>query len=819
MFYGCTSLTSVTIPDSAISIGNNAFYNCSSLISVNIGNGVKSISNSAFSVCYKLESINISEDNTIYSSVDGVLFDKEKLTIIKYPSNKSDISNYEIPSTVKIIENGAFYNCKSIANVTIGNNVTSIGSDAFNGCTSLTNMTIPDSVTSMGDSAFYYCTNLTSVTIGNNVTSIGSDAFHGCTSLTNMTIPDSVTSMGDSAFYYCTNLTSVTIGNNVTSIGSNAFYGCTLLTNMTIPDSVTSIGSNAFYGCTSLTNVTIGNGVNNIESNAFYGCNNIRDIYIDKIQSEVTFGNSWKSTGDVHYSDCTHSLTNKIQSETLSIVPTENSDNTNNEKISCRGTYRFKVVDSSGKTVKDKLVKITQQETAYSSSTRTVWISPDQEGIYTIENIVRNVSIEEIGELSNGKTLQDIDENGITWNYIYQNGRAKNIYYEKGHISSEVKIPSELGGYKVISCKENMFWYALGNRNIINAIIVPESIESINKSVFSNCGSLESINVSESNGNYSSANGILYNKEQTEIIYVPKTIKNISIPNTVISIGDYTFKDCNRLTTVTIPDSVSSIGNNVFYNCSNLESINVSESNGNYSSANGILYNKEQTEIIYVPKTIKNISIPNTVISIGDYTFKDCNRLTTVTIPDSVSSIGNNVFYNCSNLKTVAIGKGVTTIGENAFSNCSNLESINVSELNNAYSSINGILYDKQQTSILIVPDKINGEIIIPESVFSIQTEHNYLNKISRTYVKTVKGATSLTLTFDANCYLESDYDYVIISDKNGIDIYNSKGQGNKALANKEITVEGDTVKIYFHTDSSVVYWGFKCLVKASNTK
>ena len=177
------------------------------------------------------------------------------------------------------------------------------------------------------------------------------------------------------------------------------------------------------------------------------------------------------------------------------------------------------------------------------------------------------------------------------------------------------------------------------------------------------------------------------------------------------------------------------------------------------------------------------------------------------------------MFYNCSNLKTVTIGKGVTTMGENVFSNCSNLESINVSELNNTYSSINGILYDKQQTSILIVPDKINGKIIIPESVFSIQTEHNYSNKISRTYVKTVKGATSLTLTFDANCYLESGYDYVIISDKNGIDIYNSKGQGSKALANKEITVEGDTVKIYFYTDSSNVYWGFKCLVKASNTK
>ena len=181
------------------------------------------------------------------------------------------------------------------------------------------------------------------------------------------------------------------------------------------------------------------------------------------------------------------------------------------------------------------------------------------------------------------------------------------------------------------------------------------------------------------------------------------------------------------------------------------------------------------------------------------------------------------MFFNArgtrNDIKTITIPASMKNVNSSAFSGCNNLESINVSELNNTYSSINGILYDKQQTSILIVPDKINGKIIIPESVFSIQTEHNYSNKISRTYVKTVEGATSLTLTFDANCYLESSCDYVIISDKNGIDIYNSKGQENKALANKEITVEGDTVKIYFHTDSSVVYWGFKCLVKASNTK
>ena len=224
-------------------------------------------------------------------------------------------------------------------------------------------------------------------------------------------------------------------------------------------------------------------------------------------------------------------------------------------------------------------------------------------------------------------------------------------------------------------------------------------------------------------------------------------------------------------------------------------------------------------EIKIIPRAIKEAIIPNSVTSIGNYAFYNCSKLTSVTIPEGVTTIGDYTFYNCSALTSVTIGKSVTSIGNEAFSNCRNLEDITVSEENNTYSSVNGVLYDKDQTSIIIIPDKNKGEIIIPKGMFSIETEHNYSNNISRTYVKTIQGATSLTLTFDSNCFLEDNYDYVIISDKNGTDIYNSKGQGNKALANKEITVEGDTVKIHFYTDPSNVYWGFKCLVKASNTK
>ncbi len=253
-FDGCSSLTSVTLPNSVTSIGVEAFYSCSSLTSITLPNSVTSIGSSAFSYCTSLTSIDVAADNANYCSVDGVLFNKDKTTLVAYPGGGP--STYTIPNSVTRIGNYAFSGCRSLTSVTIPNSVTSIGERAFSYCSSLTSVTIPNSVTSIGDGAFARCTSLTSITIGNSVTSIGDEAFFGCTSLTSVTIGNSVTSIGEGAFYGCTSLTSVTIPNSVTSIGGGAFEYCSSLTSVTIPNSVTSIGAYAFYECTSLTSVT-----------------------------------------------------------------------------------------------------------------------------------------------------------------------------------------------------------------------------------------------------------------------------------------------------------------------------------------------------------------------------------------------------------------------------------------------------------------------------------------------------------------------------------------------------------------------------------
>ena len=261
------------------SIGYHAFRECTSLTSVTIPNSVTSIHNYAFSGCCSLSSITI-------------------------------------PNSLTSIDYCVFEGCSSLTSVSIPNSVTDIGWNAFSGCSGLTSIYIPNSVTSIDDAAFSDCSSLTSVTIPNSVTSIGDWAFRDCSGLTSITIPNSVTYIGYNAFYGCYNLTSVHISdlsawckihfrneiftapicyhlflngielkdivipNDITSIGIQAFFGCTSLTSVTIPNSVTSIGESAFENCSNLANVTIGEKVADIGEKAFKGTTALKTLYV-----------------------------------------------------------------------------------------------------------------------------------------------------------------------------------------------------------------------------------------------------------------------------------------------------------------------------------------------------------------------------------------------------------------------------------------------------------------------------------------------------------------------------------------------------------
>ena len=296
-FSGCTSVSSVVIPNTVTKVGDNAFQNCSAMTTVTIGSGVTSLNENVFSGC---------------SAVSNLIYAEGCTTTVR--TYLKSITSVTIPSSVTSIGSDAFYGCSGLTSVTIPEGVKSIGNYAFEFCYGLTSVTIPNSVTSIGNYAFYYCNKLTSVTIPNSVESIGNYAFDLCSGLTSVTIPNSVTSIGNSVFGSCRGLTSITVasGNtkydsrdncngiietatntliagcknttipgSVTSIGNYAFYFCSGLTTVTIPSSVTSIGNDAFHGCSGLTSITIPNSVKSIGESVLGSCDKLTSIIVE----------------------------------------------------------------------------------------------------------------------------------------------------------------------------------------------------------------------------------------------------------------------------------------------------------------------------------------------------------------------------------------------------------------------------------------------------------------------------------------------------------------------------------------------------------
>ena len=233
-------------------IGENAFVGMKSIEEVKIPRYVLSIAEDAFEDCTKLESIEVDKNNNYYASYDGVLYNKGKTSLMICPQGKAlidfpkSVVNFrefafrkcaltyvEIPSTVKYIDHGLFYECESLTSVKLPKGISRINSSAFYGCSSLASFVVDSNIEEIGFNAFSHCSSLADLEFKEGVSEIDSSAFYDCTSLSTLTLPNSLRTIGDYGFEYCTSLTSVTFGTGLRKIDTRAFHGCSSLSSIT----------------------------------------------------------------------------------------------------------------------------------------------------------------------------------------------------------------------------------------------------------------------------------------------------------------------------------------------------------------------------------------------------------------------------------------------------------------------------------------------------------------------------------------------------------------------------------------------------------
>ncbi|MEO5716896.1 MAG: leucine-rich repeat protein [Luteolibacter sp.] len=659
-FGECEVLTTVTLPATLTTIGDEAFSECYHLAALSLPPGLTTIGYAAFSNCYALASLSLPSGLT---TIGNSAFDScESLTTML------------VPASVSSLGSGAFSDCAKLSSVTLPASLTSIRSSLFRGCSSLSSLTIPAGVTSIGGAAFNNCRSLTSLAIPAGVTDIGYSAFSGCIGLTTMSLPAGLETIEESLFSGCPGLTSVVIPAGVTSVGEYAFQGCSKLSGINLPAGVTTIDSYAFSGCTSLTGIVLPAGVTYLGYGAFRDC---RGILGFTVPAGVT------SIREETFSGCTALAAIALGGNITSIG--ESAFMNCRSLASINLPYNLATIDDS----------------AFQNCTSLTTIS--------FPPFVSYIG----GSVFNGcPLLNALNVDALNTNY----SSASGVLYNKAMTTLVKCPPAKTGAVSIPAGVTTVRYQAFSDCLGITGVTLPNSVMSLGEETFRNCRKLAAITLPS--GLTQIEYGTFYGCASLTGISIPSGVTSIgedafsgcgklasvafpaalltidedafsgcgslaavTLPVGLTSIGDQAFEWCSSLTGITIPKNVDDLGYAVFSGCSSLLAITVDPLNTEFSSAAGVLFDKDKTTLIKYPEAAAgNYAIPGTVTDIESSAFRYSRKLTGVTIPSTVTSIGEYAFHSCSSLKAAVIPAGVEEIHDHTFAYCTSLASVTLND-------------------------------------------------------------------------------------------------------------------------------------------
>ena len=622
----------------------------SGIVTLNVPAAVTSITDMYESA--DLQDFKVDASNTTYCDVDGVLFTKDKKTLVYMPFGRNNQSNlgYTVPDGTEHIGEASFYKMNNLATIVLPTGLTSIEKNAFNGCTSLLSFTVSKGLKTIGESAFSGCSGLQTVIYPEGMEEIGPSAFTSCSGLTSIIIGEGLKKIGTSAFEKCSNLVNVQFPSTLETIRDFAFY-YTNISNLVLPDGLQTIGKASF----------VWNITKNIRSLTLPA--NILSI------GEYAFGGQ-----------------------------PQNLNWSWNDGDNLRAMLQRLTID----TIYVHMAPYTIPDNALGTRTTTTLVVPkNTRDIYSTAKgwrITPNV-IEGDWEAEYDKTPfykgDDTIEEGMT---VTQGGITYKLYAKEGrkaHLYSDLKdYPND-----IINLQEEIYFRAnnyilagveMFKSNRIVDLVLPKTITTIKNikngvktlnvptgvtsiSDMQESADLYDFKVAGDNQSYKDVFGVLFSKDQKTLVYMPfgrnsQVNLDYTVPNGTTTIGENAFYKMTNLAALKFPEGVVEIKSSAFYNCSGLQSITF----------------------------IKGLK------TIGQNSFNGCSSVQALVFPEGLNEIGSSAFYGCTSLVTISFAEGLKTIGSSAFERCSNL--VNV-QFPSTLETIRDFAFYYTNISNLVLPD------------------------------------------------------------------------------------------------------------------
>lgn len=670
-FVGCTGIRDLTIPASVVSI-SKVFPSCYSVVTnVMMLSGRSVVDESMFAGCVAINEIVIPDGVTglCANAFSGCV----SLRMVAIPSSVTHIDAgafggcnnlkmISLPVGLKAIGKNAFKGCSVLDEINLPCSVEEIGEGAFAGCSRMVDITIPGSVSIVGEGSFMGCSSLTNVVVQNGVEMISGQAFKSCEKLTTVSLPLSVRNICDSAFQGCSDLRAIEIPYGTTEIGAYAFDGCESLESVVIPDTVMKIGAGAFRNCKKLVEINVPDSVETIGDNAFSGCVNLEHVILP---------NALANVGSGLFRNCTMLEAIDIPESVVSIgaYAFDGCNNLKNIVVPDCITSIRNVFPSSYAGIES--IKLTHGRRSVENGMF--------DGCASVTNIVVPADICDIMDnaFRGCAALKEIDIPGCVTNI------GKNAFSGCG-VLRRVGIPAsvqKIGQDAFVGCPsirsvsmERADW---GLKELFSdsvGLIEEVSVGGLciqSSRFFDGCRSLVSVSVPDDCELYAwtfknpKYEGSLWVENGWVLGYDGALSASVVVPASYVKIGGGAFDGEEIVEEVTFENGIEVAGG--FSNCSELQRINFAGTEwriGAYA--------------FYNDTYLDNVVIPSSVDEIGEAAFKNCTYMQTLSMDGGVRYIGDEAFSNCASLISVEVKDGCKVIGAGAFRDCWRMLSVSL---------------------------------------------------------------------------------------------------------------------------------------------